>query len=149
YFYFLVYQLEQKKIQKICKKLLLKPKIIDKINYIYLNLNSVIDFLSQKERLLPSLIYKKLKDAPNELLFIAIMESRSSIVKERIVDFIKNYKKERLCISGKDLKKMGIKPGPVYSNILSVLLSAKLDGEVNNKEEEIKFVLNLIEGKGK
>lgn len=147
YFYFLIYQLEQKKIQRICKKLLLKPKIVDKINYIYLNLDSIIDFLSQKEKLLPSSIFKKLKDVPNELLFIAMMKSKSSIAKERIIDFVKNYKKERLYISGKDLKKMGVKPGPIYSHILNTLLCAQLDGEVNNKEDEIRFVVNLLEGR--
>ena len=52
-------------------------------------------------------------------------------------------------ISGKDLKKMGVKPGPIYSHILNALLCAKLDGEVNNKEDEIKFVINLIEGRKK
>ena len=145
YFYLIVYQLEQKKIQKLVRQLRLKPKIVNKINYLYLNLEAVTDFLSSKEKLSPSSIYIKLKDAPNELLFLAMMESKSEIAKERVFNFLKIYKKEKLCISGEDLKELGIKPGPIYSYILNRLLYARLDGEVNNRQEEIKFALKIFE----
>ncbi len=149
YFFCIVAQLEKNKIQGMCKKLMFKQKTLDKINYIYLNLDSIIEFISQENKLLPSSIYTKLKDVPNEILFLAMMESRSDTAKERINSFLKNYKKESLYISGKDLKKLDVKPGPIYSYILNRLLYAQLDGEVNSKEDEIKIVKNLLEEKNK
>lgn len=149
YFFCIIGQLEKNKIQRRCKKLMFKQKTLDKINYIYLNLDSIIEFISQKNKLLPSSIYTKLKDVPNEILFLAMMESRSDTAKERVNSFLKNYKKESLFISGKDLKKLDFKPGPIYSYILNRLLYAQLDGEVNSKEDEIKIVKNLLEGKDK
>ena len=137
-------QLEKNKIQSINKKLMIKPEYVDKINYIYFNLNSIIKFLSQKSDLLPSSIYFKLKGLPNEILFLAIVKSGSNMVKERIINFLKNYKKECIYISGKDLKKLNIKPGPIYSKILNKLLSAQLDGKVKNKNDEIKLVPNIL-----
>lgn len=149
YFFCIIGQLEKNKIQRRCKKLMFKQKTLDKINYIYLNLDSIIEFISQKNKLLPSSIYTKLKDVPNEILFLAMMESGSDTAKERVNSFLKNYKKESLYISGKDLKKLDFKPGPIYSYILNRLLYAQLDGEVNSKEDEIKIVKNLLEGKDK
>ena len=145
YFFCIVDKLEKNKIQRICKRLMFTQKTMEKINYIYLNLDSIIEFIFQKNKLLPSSIYTKLRDVPNELLFLAMMGSRSDTAKERINSFLKNYKKESLYISGEDLKKLGIKPGPIYSHILNRLLYAQLDGEVNSKEDEIKFVTNLLE----
>ncbi len=149
YFFCIVAQLEKNKIQGMCKKLMFKQKTLDKINYIHLNLDSITEFISQKNKLLPSSIYTKLKDVPNEILFLAMMESKSDNSKDRIISFLKNYKKESLYISGKDLIKLSIKPGPIYSHILSRLLYAQLDGEVKNKEDEIRFVKNYLEERDK
>jgi tRNA nucleotidyltransferase (CCA-adding enzyme) len=42
-------------------------------------------------------------------------------------------------IGGKDLKSVGIKPGPIYSTILNKIIDEKLDGKLNTMEEEIEF----------
>jgi tRNA nucleotidyltransferase (CCA-adding enzyme) len=49
-------------------------------------------------------------------------------------------------LSGNDLKKMGIPPGPRYKKLLAELLDAKLDGRVRNREEEVAFVLERAGG---
>ena len=45
----------------------------------------------------------------------------------------------KVLLTGEDLKKMGIPPGPRYKEILAELLDAKLDGLVRNREEELAF----------
>jgi len=43
-------------------------------------------------------------------------------------------------LTGEDLKKMGIKEGPVYKKILDALKEAKIDMGLKTKEDEINFL---------
>jgi len=145
----LIKNIEKNQVQRIFKRLIFKQKYLDNINYIYLNLDQIIKYISQKDEISPSNIYIKLKGLSNEVLFLAIMESNDDIVKKRIVNYLKKYKKENLYISGKELKGLQIEPGPIYSQILNKLLCAQLDGEVENKKDEIRFVRNILEERNK
>ena len=149
YFCCLIKNLEKSQIQKISKKLIFKQKSLYKINYCYSNIEKIKKFISQKNKISPSIIYLKIKGLPNEVLFLAMMESNTDIVKERIRNYFKKYKKESLYISGKELKELQVKPGPIYSHILNKLLCAQLDGEVKNKRDEIRFVKNILKERNK
>ncbi len=149
YFCCLIRNLKKSQIQKIFKKIIFKQKSLDKINYCYSNLDQIIKMITQKNKISPSIIYLKLKGLPNEVLFLAIAESDTNIAKERISNYFKKYKKESLYISGKELKKLQVKPGPIYSQILNKLLCAQLDGEVKNKRDEIRFVKNILKERNK
>jgi len=43
-------------------------------------------------------------------------------------------------LRGKDLKGLGIEPGPIYHKILDKLLDARLDHELNTRKDELEFV---------
>ena len=45
----------------------------------------------------------------------------------------------------RDLKKMGVKPGPVYTKILEELFEARLRGSVKSREDEEDFVKNTLQ----
>lgn len=149
YFCCLIRNLKKSQLQRIYKKLIIKQKFIDKINYCYSNLDQIIKMISQKTKISPSVIYLKLKGLPNEALFLAMTESDTNIAKERINNYFRKYKKESLYISGNELKELQLKPGPIYSQILNKLLCAQLDGEVKNKRDEIRFVKNILKERNK
>jgi tRNA nucleotidyltransferase (CCA-adding enzyme) len=44
-------------------------------------------------------------------------------------------------LRGDDLRRLGLKPGPIYRRIFTALRSAKLDGRLHTKEDETTFVL--------
>lgn len=44
-------------------------------------------------------------------------------------------------LKGEDLRRLGLRPGPIYRRILAALRSAKLDGRLRTKEDETSFVL--------
>ncbi len=44
-------------------------------------------------------------------------------------------------LKGGDLHRLGLKPGPIYRRIFAALRSAKLDGRLRTKEDEVSFVL--------
>lgn len=149
YFCCLIRNLKKVQMQRIIKRLTIKQKSLNKINYCYSNLAQIIKMISQKDKISPSVIYLKLKGLPNEALFLAMAESDTNIVKERINNYFEKYKKEILYISGKELKELQIKPGPIYSQILNKLFCAQLDGEVKNKRDEIRFVKNILKERNK
>ncbi|MEA2021426.1 MAG: CBS domain-containing protein, partial [Candidatus Caldatribacteriota bacterium] len=144
YFTYLLKDLEISKIQRICRRMMLKTSNISKINGILLNYDLTVQFLEQKNKLSSSEVYIKLKSMTNEMLFILMMENRQKRLNKRIIKFLKLSKHEKLEITGKDIEKTGLQPGPIYSTLLNKLLYAKLDGKIKNKEEEIKFVKKIL-----
>ena len=44
------------------------------------------------------------------------------------------------CLTGRDIEKLGYKPGPVFSRILSALRQARWEGKLRTREEEVRFV---------
>ncbi|MEA1940484.1 MAG: CBS domain-containing protein [Candidatus Caldatribacteriota bacterium] len=148
YFICLLDELEFDKIQRLCKRMMIDNKYIDKINYIFLNFNKISELLSEKRKLLNSEIYTKLNKLSNEMLFFIMMKSQKRIVQERITKYLNEFKREKLFISGKDIKKLRIKPGPIYAKLLNKLLYAQLDDIVRTKEDEMKFIIDILKKKG-
>jgi tRNA nucleotidyltransferase (CCA-adding enzyme) len=48
-------------------------------------------------------------------------------------------------LKGGDLRRLGFQPGPIYRRILAALRSAKLDGRLHTKEDEVSFVLRQFD----
>ena len=64
--------------------------------------------------------------------------------KQQLADYLKTWRNIKPTLTGEDLKKFGLSPGPAYKRILSSLRAAWLDGEVKNKRDEDKLLKNLI-----
>ena len=43
-------------------------------------------------------------------------------------------------LRGDDLRALGIRPGPIYREVLNCLLYARLDGSVQSRDDELRFV---------
>ena len=63
--------------------------------------------------------------------------TRQEKVKKAVSHYFTTLRKVSLSIQGKDLKEMGLKPGPTYRKILDSVLSAKLDGRVKTRKDEL------------
>jgi tRNA nucleotidyltransferase (CCA-adding enzyme) len=50
-------------------------------------------------------------------------------------------RKVKPLLKGRDLKKLGIPEGPLYSRILGELLDERLRGRLKTEEEEKKYLL--------
>ncbi|HSH69762.1 MAG TPA: CBS domain-containing protein, partial [Deferrisomatales bacterium] len=46
----------------------------------------------------------------------------------------------RSLLGGRDLRRLGIPPGPIYGVLLAGVLAARLDGEVSSREDELAWV---------
>ena len=66
------------------------------------------------------------------------------IIGERIDLYRTRLREIRPELTGHDLKRMGIRPGPTFKDILSRLRDARLDGEIATRAEEERLVKRVI-----
>ena len=60
-------------------------------------------------------------------------------VKKAISHYFTNLRRVKVSLKGRDLKKMGVTPGPVYRDILQATLDAKLNGKLKTHNDELEF----------
>jgi tRNA nucleotidyltransferase (CCA-adding enzyme) len=99
--------------------------------------------LMELERRLPaknSTLYRRLHGFRTELIVYMMAATRQERVKKAISHYFTILRKTALNIQGRDLKEIGLKPGPVYREILDHALAAKLDGRVKTRADELAFV---------
>jgi len=87
-------------------------------------------------------LYFLLHPLPPDFLLYAMGKTEREDVKKAISLYFTGLKRTKVSLSGKDLRRMGYKPGPVYAEILQSLLRAKLDGKLQNRQEEVEYVLH-------
>jgi len=126
--------------EKILERLDIKDKygsyfIQDNI-YLLNYLRELSGFNSFKQ----SLLFKKLKHIPLEILLYVLVVSEDEKILKAISIFISQTIDIKLDITGNDLLNMQIKQGPVFSKILEELLLKKIDGEIKSRDDEIEYV---------
>lgn len=91
----------------------------------------------------PVSVYDLLKSLNMETLILMMIYSKKW-QKRAIFNFITKLRFIKPLITGEDLKRMGVKPGPVYKKIFDTIMKEKLRGNLQSKEDEITFVRNLL-----
>lgn len=103
----------------------------------------VVETLSRPE-LKPHEIYRALEGQPLEVLALIRVWSRDPLVDGRLELFLSRLRHERLEITGDDLRAHGARPGPPMGEALRQTLDARLDGEVADREAELRFALERL-----
>ena len=100
--------------------------------------------LGRRPSVSPATVYRALIGIADETVVFLMAKSKSEHVRRQLSAYVTAYQRMRPALTGDDLKRMGIKPGPVYRRILSKLLEARLNGVVNSEEDERTLVRSLI-----
>ncbi len=87
-------------------------------------------------------IFLLLHPLPTDFLLYGMGKTEEERVKKAISLYFTELKRVKVSLTGKDLKKMGFTPGPVYSDILQDLLRRRLEEKISSRQEEIDFVLH-------
>lgn len=111
-------------------------------------------------RLLPALsapqlpasrIYHLLHRQPEEVLFTLWLAGEAAPdqidptrFRPRIEFYLDALRHVRPALNGTDLQALGLRPGPVYTRLLTALLDARLDGQVQSREDELALVQRLL-----
>ncbi len=103
--------------------------------------------LNSLERKLPSensQLYRKLAEFRIELILYMMAAAKTETVRKAISHYCVHLRFVRPWLRGRDLKELGLPPGPLYRLILDELLYARLNGLVDSREDEIALAQKLI-----
>ena len=97
-------------------------------------------FLNRRTELKASEIYMALKELSIEALLFLMAMARKEEVEKCVSLYVTTMRTQQPLLNGDDLKALGYRPGPVFKTILETLLLARLDEEVDSRQEEIELV---------
>ena len=92
----------------------------------------------------PAAIFNLLEPLSYEAVVFLRSKYHNGVLRQNIAAFLEIYNGMRLAVSGGDLNGMGLSPGPAYQKIFAHVLTAKLNGEVNTREEELSLIRQLL-----
>jgi len=84
-------------------------------------------------------LYWALINFKTEYILYMMALTKDETTKKAISNFYTRQLGIKPLIKGRDLLKIGIKPGPVYTLILKEIINEKLDGRLTTKKKEIQF----------
>ncbi len=91
-------------------------------------------------------VYTLLSEYDDELILYLMAKAGNRRLKRQISLYFSRLRDIRTFMRGRDLKAMGIPPGPVYKEILDRLLEAKMNGRIHTRDEEVRLVLAEYSG---
>ncbi|MCJ7547263.1 MAG: DHHA1 domain-containing protein [Deltaproteobacteria bacterium] len=95
---------------------------------------------ARRKRLSSKEIYTLFKPLPIEALLYVMAKAEEKEVQKAISLFFTQLNAMKVSLRGRDLRDLGIKPGPLYREILDALLSGRLEGKIKTKEDEMRYV---------
>lgn len=103
------------------------------------SLKTKLESLANPE-LSPSSIYRLLHGYSLPAIMANSLVGDPPVARRHIQLFINKLRYVKPALTGDDLKRMGVAPGPNIKEILQLLHEARLDGKVTSKKDEEKLV---------
>ena len=144
YFLALIRHVEKSTTDKICRHFELPPRHRKLFTVERFEAEACLTWLERSRKLKNSQLFNKLVGFRIELILYMMAVTRKESVKRAISQYITTLRYIRISLRGKDIKKMGLAPGPIYREVLHSVLEAKLDGKLKTKTEEIQFVRQYL-----
>ena len=136
----LLSELKEEEAEAAAERLSPPPKIKDMIDKGISKAREVAKRLPSED---PVEIYNLLRKLRLETILLAMALSKDRLKQKVISRYLTELRKIEPILKGEDLKKIGVKPGPVYSRILKELLEEKLRGHLKSREDEERFVRRI------
>ncbi|KAB3527369.1 CBS domain-containing protein [Alkaliphilus serpentinus] len=90
-------------------------------------------------------LYKILHALPEESIIYYYTDCKNPYIRHYLMFFSVKLRDIKTFITGEDLLKLGIKPGPSYTYILQEVLKAKVEGNIYTIEDELKLAKDFYE----
>ncbi len=140
YFLGLVDSLNKRQVIEVCQRLSITSKNQERIIRCIQESEIILGQTYQRDDMKRSRIYTLLKPLNTETSLYAMAKTDKDDLKRVMSLYFTQLKKTHTMVNGEDLKSFGLAPGRIFKIILNDLLEARLDGKIETKEDEIKFV---------
>lgn len=145
YFLGFIDQLDDHQAKDLCTYLPLKNKAMRKIWIARSGYKLIERPLHDKtDTLRNSDIYQVFNELPIEAILFWMAKTKHKFVKKAASTYLSKLRDVKTAISGKNLVQLGLPPGPIFQEILTHILNAKLNGEVATKDQEIELAKQRI-----
>lgn len=104
-------------------------------------------WMERHQPLKNSVIYHRLAPFKVELVLYIMAVTDNEHIKRAISKYFTHLRDIRVRIGGRDIKRMGITPGPVYRRILQAVLDARLDGRLKTRQDELDYAMRYVQSK--
>jgi tRNA nucleotidyltransferase (CCA-adding enzyme) len=148
YYLILCYDLDDTEFSEVCLRLVVNG---DRLKTYLAQRNAVrqcdIEFKRRSHHLSelrPSELYHALSGLSDAFLLYLMATTQQVSLRRGISHYFTHLQNVHCLTSGDDLKQLGIRPGPRYAEILTTLLDARLNGEVQSKEDELQLVRGMM-----
>jgi tRNA nucleotidyltransferase (CCA-adding enzyme) len=97
----------------------------------------------------PSQLYRMLEPVPDDALLIGWLAAENETARAQLAQFQRELRGVEPIIDGHYLRReFGLRPGPIYREVLDYLRANRLDGQVITLTEERALVERWLEEKG-
>jgi tRNA nucleotidyltransferase (CCA-adding enzyme) len=140
YFLALLEGLNKSEMVNLCKRLSMPEKEQKEMLHNREQTKNVLSKMVKQKSLKNSELYHLFNSLSTECLIYLMAKVTKREAKKALSTFLTQLRHATVETTGEDLKKLGFPPGKIYKKILDTLLDAKLDGKVQNRQEEIAYV---------
>jgi tRNA nucleotidyltransferase (CCA-adding enzyme) len=145
YFLALTRHCDKETIDEICMPIELAPRYRTIFCKERFEADGFLVWMERNQPVKNSTLYQRLSAFKIELLLYMMAATKHEKVKRSISNYFTRLRHVDTSIKGKDLKKMGLEPGPVYREILQAVLDAKLNGKIKTRSDELVFVKDYVQ----
>lgn len=128
-----------KELRSFCSRFEVPPRYQDILVSGKAAADKILRNFRHRAQFRPSEIYWMFQGMPIEAILCVMALAKKEVVQKAASLYVTRLRTAKTLISGADLKKMGYTPGPLFKTILSHLLEARLDGEVQTRDDEVAF----------
>ncbi len=129
---------------EILERLAAPARIRERVRQSRILYRDILYVFYRDPNLKPSAVYELLHSVEIEALLLMMSKAKQETARKYISLYLTHLRNVRISLTGDDLKLLGIAPGPRYRRLLADLHDARLDGIVNNREEEIEYVKKTV-----
>lgn len=97
----------------------------------------------------PAEVCRAFDGLSDEALVLLMASSQSGMVRRGVSKYLATYRHIKPTVTGKDLRAMGLSPGPLFKKILDQIREARLNGEVSSVTEERALAMHMAERLGR
>ena len=138
-------QLPEEKVESILLRIRYPPSQIDDVLASCRLYQDVASIADQH----PSRVVGLLDKYPRLSVYATYIAVQEDLVRQKIWRYLTDWGQVYPCVTGNDLRTLGVPPGPIYRRILDRLRDAWLDGEIFTVEEEKRMLNNLLVAENK